>query len=99
MRNRRRDTIKSVRRRLDVEQALRNYPNLPPDRIADLTKWFKREATAMEVAAIAGNPNIQSNYCRFRDQHLDRLTAWETALATGLGVVLIAVAALAVAAV
>lgn len=89
MRNKRRNIIKSVQRRLEVEITLSEYPNLSADRIVDLMYWFKREATALEVATIASNPAIQKNYRQFRDTHLERLSAREVVLATGLGVILI----------
>lgn len=97
MRNNRRNNIKSVQRRLEVEVTLAEYPDLPADRIVDLMYWFKREATALEVATVASNPAIQKNYRQFRDAHLDRLTTREVVLATSLGVILIVAVAVAIA--
>lgn len=89
MRNMRRIPIKSVRRRLDVEEKLSNYPDLPADKLLDLIYWFKREATVMELAVIARNPRVQDNYRQFRDKYLDRITVSGTMLAALLGAVLI----------
>lgn len=59
--------------------------------------WFKQEATALEVATIASNPAIHSNYRQFRETHLDRLTTREMVLTTGLGVILIVAVAVIIA--
>jgi hypothetical protein len=96
MRNTRRIPIKSVRRRLDVEEKLVDYPDLSADKLLDLIYWFKREATVMELAAIASNPRVRDNYRQFRARYLGKLTMGETVLATVLGaglIVMIAAAA------
>lgn len=74
-----------------------DYPELPPDKLLDLIYWFKREATAMEVAAVACNPDIQAKYRQFRNRHLNDLTVGELVLAIGLGMVLIVMIAVVVA--
>jgi hypothetical protein len=89
MRKRRRDPIKSVQRRLQIEAALAEYPEVSPDRLSDVIQWFKREATAMEVASVACNPDLQSKYRSFRNRHLDKLSAGELFVTIGVGMVLI----------
>ena len=97
MRKKRPDPIKSVQRRLEVEAKLAEYPELTSDKVIDLIYWFKREATAMEVATVASNPDIQDSYRQFRDRHLDKLSTGEIFLATGLGMILIVVVAIVIA--
>lgn len=92
MRKKRSDTAKTVQRRLQVEASLAEYPHLPADQIIDLVHWFKREATPMEVAAIASNPRILGKYRQFRSAYLDRLSAGEVILGIGLGTLLIVTA-------
>ena len=93
MRNKQRESVKSVQRRLEIEQSLSHYPALPPDKVLDLVYWFKREATAMEIASVASNPAIQTRYRQFREKHITKLSAGETILATGLGTIIIVVMA------
>lgn len=90
MRTTRRIPIKSVQRRLDVEEKLSGYPDISAEKLLDLIYWFKREATAMELATIAGNPKVRDNYRQFRDKYLDKITIGETAITAVLGVILIA---------
>lgn len=89
MQNRRRDPIKSVQRRIQVEASLANYPELSPDKLLDLIYWFKREATPREVAVVAGNPDIQAKYRHFRERHLDQIRTGELAWGLGLGLLLV----------
>lgn len=87
MRNRRPNSIKSVQRRLDVEEALSNYPDLPSEKVQDLVKWFKREASAIEVATVAANlaENDVDSYRQFRRAHIDKLTPLEIGITIMFG--------------
>lgn len=97
MQSRRPDPIKSVQRRLQIEAALAEYPELSPDKLIDVIYWFKREATALEVASVACNPELQSKYRVFRNKHLDKLSIGELIVAIGVGmVVIVAITALIV---
>lgn len=90
------DSPKSVRRRLEVQQALSQYPDLPSDKIQDLVRWFKKEATAMEVAVVASQLDKQDSYRDFRRTHIDKLSPIEMIGATlviMLLIVLVAVSA------
>ena len=89
MRNTKREAPSSVRRRLEVETALARYPNLSPKELAGLVHWFKREATAMDVAMIASNVEIYNNYCAFRDNNINRLSVTEKLLLSVFVVLLI----------
>jgi hypothetical protein len=97
MRKKRRPYIKSVQRRLQIEAMLADYPSVSPDKIIDVIYWFKREATAMEVASVASNPDLQKSYRSFRDRHLGKLSMSELIVAIGVGMVLIVTIAAVVA--
>lgn len=88
--------MKSVQRRLEIEQSLSHYPALPPDKVLDLIYWFKREATAMEIASVASNPAIQTKYSQFREKHINNLSVGGTILSTILGVIIIVILAVAI---
>lgn len=80
MRNKQRSLNRSVRRRLEIEKILSQYPNLPSNKINEIVHWFKREATAMEVAVVASNLDVQDSYEQFRQAHIDKLTPVELAV-------------------
>ena len=63
-----------VARRAQIEAALAEYPHLSEDRIAAIKAWFRKEASALDVAMIASNERITESYRRFRADHIDRLT-------------------------
>ena len=91
------DNSGSIQRKLEIEAALAEYGDLPADRIVDLVGWFRREATAREIATIAGNPAIADNYQHFRALHLVGMTTGGAVLCTFIGAVLIVVLAVAAA--
>lgn len=61
-------------RRAQIERVLARYPQLPEDQLADVIHWFRKEATALDVAMLASNPDVAEPYRQFRGDHLDRLT-------------------------
>lgn len=97
MRVKQTESIKSVQRRLEIERNLSQYPALPPDKISDLIHWFKREATAMEVASVARNPAIQSRYLQFHNKHISKMSIGETILVTVFAMVVIVSIAIVIA--
>lgn len=62
-------------RRAHVEALLTAYPDVTPEEHALLINWFKREASALDVALVASNPAAQRGYRKFRAEHVDRFTA------------------------
>lgn len=64
-----------ARRRAHIEAALGQYPHLSPDGLQELTDYFTREATALDVGLIASNEAVQAAYRRFRADHIDPLRA------------------------
>lgn len=57
-----------------VEAILTSYPNVSEAEIELLKRWFRKEASAFEVASIASKDCCQEGYSQFRADHLDRFT-------------------------
>lgn len=57
-----------------VEAMLARYPDLTAPEIDDLKRWFRKEASAFDVASMAGKEAIATGYRAFRDDHIDRFT-------------------------
>jgi hypothetical protein len=64
----------SSARRAHAEAALADYPHISEDRLAALIGWFRREASAFDVASLASNEAIAESYRRFRADHIDPVT-------------------------
>ncbi|MDE8652782.1 hypothetical protein [Novosphingobium album (ex Liu et al. 2023)] len=89
MRHRDPNLSENIQRRREVEQTLSQYPNLEPEKIRDVIHWFKREASAMDVAMVANNLDNRDSYREFRRTHIDKLTPVEIIVATVLMMILI----------
>lgn len=92
-----RNSINSVQRRLQVEEALTRYPHLTTEQLNDLISWFKCEATALEVATLASDPGLYPQYREFRSKHLENFTDGEMVICIGFVAVLIVTLAVIVA--
>ena len=68
------DAAIGVARRAHIEALLASYPNVTDDELDTLKIWFKREASAFDVAMLASNAEIKSGYAQFRADHLDKIT-------------------------
>ena len=78
--------------RARVERLLAHYPALSERELAEVTHWFEREASALDVALVASNEEIREGYRRFRAEQVDPLTLADCARAaavTALAVALI----------
>lgn len=62
-------------RRAAIETALADYPHVSSDRLAELIHWFRKEASAHDVAMVASNTAIAEPYRLFRADHIDAFTA------------------------
>lgn len=62
----------SQSRNPEIEALVGRYPNLNNDEIATLKHWFKKEASAFDVATLASQESIHYGYRRFREEHVDR---------------------------
>jgi hypothetical protein len=61
-------------RRACIERTLADYPHLDDQAISDVLHWFRKEASALDVALVATNQDIADKYRRFRADHVDRLS-------------------------
>lgn len=57
-----------------VEALLIRYPEITPAELDVLTFWFRKEASAFEVASLASKDAVAAGYTRFRAEHIDRFT-------------------------
>lgn len=89
------DGADRAERRARIEAVLTNYPHLDETSLADLKRWFGKEASALDVGLIASNPDLSAAYQRLKADHLDRFTAMDLLrallfmLAAGGGLLLI----------
>ena len=67
----------SPRKRADAEAILARYPELGRDELAELLHWYRREASAMDVALLASNEGIRERYRAFRRDHVERFSLKE----------------------
>ncbi|MCV0384444.1 MAG: hypothetical protein K5799_13510 [Erythrobacter sp.] len=73
-----------------VETLLNLYPVVSEEELQDLKRWFRKDASAFEVASMASKQ--PSGYARFRADHVDRLTGFDMAvIAVVAGVILLAI--------
>lgn len=90
------DSAAAAARRAQIEAALADYPHLCEERLADLTTWFRKEASALDVATLASNEAIADAYRRFRAEHIDPLSGKDMMWALIATVVVAALIALLV---
>ena len=57
-----------------VEALIARYPDIAGTEVALLKTWFRKEASAFDVASIASKDWVAPGYQRFRAEHLDRFT-------------------------
>jgi hypothetical protein len=83
-------------RRARVEATLRQYPHLSPEALHELTHYFTREASALDVGLIASDETLAAPYRAFRSVHIDPLKPrdWVVGTAVFLGVSALLVAML-----
>ena len=68
-------------RRAHVEALLTSYPDVTPQERELIVNWFKRDASALDVALVASNPAAERGYRQFRAEHIDRFTVKDMARA------------------
>ncbi|MBB3991067.1 hypothetical protein [Croceicoccus naphthovorans] len=84
-------------RRLEIERMIARYPELEGEELNRTLSYLKREASAMDQAMIASNPDIMRQYRQLsRDHYLDRLRPSQLALATIVALVIVVALILAV---
>ena len=89
----------AVTNRFDqIEAILFRYPDIDEAELADLKRWFGKEASAFEVASLSCKESVQRQYGEFRAAHVDRFSATELVVGALVVVVLLAgIAAVALA--
>lgn len=71
------DQSEGFDRRSEVRDMLARYPHVSQAELGNLLLWFRKEATALEVALLASEPSMTRPYERFKAEHLDRLSGAE----------------------
>ncbi|WP_138921582.1 hypothetical protein [Novosphingobium pentaromativorans] len=80
-----------------IERMIARYPELEGEELNRTLSYLKREASAMDQAMIASNPDIMRQYRQLsRDHYLDRLRPSQLALATIVALVIVVALILAV---
>lgn len=64
-----------------VESLIARYPNTTEAEVEDLRRWFKKEASAFDVASLASKESIHARYAAFRAEHIDGFRAKDYAVA------------------
>jgi len=65
------DGTSSAEQRARIEAVLTKYPDIDADALAELLKWFRKEASALDVGMIASDPQLIDQYRAFKADHLD----------------------------
>ncbi|MDT0509340.1 hypothetical protein [Novosphingobium sp. MMS21-SN21R] len=61
-------------RRAHVEALLSAYPDVTPEEHGLIVSWFRNDASALDVALVASNPQAERGYRAFRAAHVDKFT-------------------------
>jgi hypothetical protein len=72
----------------EARAALARYPYISDAELTALLRWFRKEASAIEVATLSADPEVASAFQRFKQEHLDRIKGanlfWKVTTAFGL---------------
>lgn len=74
----------ALARRLQVEGLLRQYPKISTEEIEGLRRYFRKEASALDIGNIASNEAAQRGYQQFRADHVDKIGLRDIGIALGL---------------
>ena len=61
-----------------VEALLNAYPDVSDEQLAEMKHWFKRQASAFEVASLASKNPL--GYEKFRSDHVDKFSKFDLAM-------------------
>lgn len=64
----------SAARRDQVMTVLGYYPDVNSEELAQLLRWFRKEATATDIVQIASDARLAKPYNRLKADHLDKLS-------------------------
>ena len=59
-------------RRACAKALLARYPDLPSDQRDDLLRWFRKEASALDVGLISMDDDVSQRYALLKRNELDR---------------------------
>ena len=59
-------------RRSYAKALLSRYPGLPTDQLDDLLRWFRKEASALDVGLISMDDEVSQQYALLKRDKLDR---------------------------
>ncbi|BAK67645.1 hypothetical protein SLG_29700 [Sphingobium sp. SYK-6] len=65
----------SAERRTRIETLVGAYPDLAPPELDELLHWYRKEASALEVALLSARTDIRAGYARFFRDHVDRVSS------------------------
>jgi hypothetical protein len=83
------NAVDGSNRRRAIEGIIASYPSLTDEQLEEVLRYLKREASAMDQAMIASNPDIKRQYGQLsRDHYLDRLRPTQVIVVSALGVAL-----------
>jgi hypothetical protein len=75
----------SPERRARIEALVARYPELDPAELADLVHWYRREASAMDVALVASNEAVTERFGAFCRAHVSEFNWRDKAITALLG--------------
>jgi hypothetical protein len=58
--------------RARIAALLSRYPNLAEDELAAIDRWFRKDATALDIGMLASDESIVAQYRAYRAEHYDR---------------------------
>jgi hypothetical protein len=70
----------SPERRAAIEALVARYPDLAAAELADLLHWYRREASAMDVALLASNESLADRFEAFSRAHVSPFGLREKAI-------------------
>ncbi len=70
----------SPERRAQIEALVARYPELAPEELAELLRWYRREASAMDVALVASNDAVTERFGAFCRDHVSAFSWREKAI-------------------
>jgi len=88
------DTEARARRRAEITRLLARYPHLDEPARHELTDWFAREASSLDVAMLSCDEGVAEQYRQFRAEHINPLRARDWLRGLGFVVVIPAIMAL-----
>lgn len=72
-------------KRARAEEALARYPELDPDELSRLLHWYRREASAMDVALLASDEALRERFQAFHTAHIAPYSWREKVITAALG--------------